>query len=218
MEKRVILLAKSKKLSNYCIAGIDIDEGKWIRIVSEDRTIQHAVTEEDMKYEDGTLPRTLDVVQIVCKEQCPNYYQPENCTLDNSYYWKKVGRATLQDVLRLHPSRGDRYLFYNSDKAIHDKDIVNMNACDIYSLVLIKPQLATIHVQQWDRKKVTASFKYNDIWYKYLTITDLEYAGKFLEYVLGDYPIRKSIYFVVSLGDTYIRDKRHYKLIATVLE
>ena len=44
MDKEIVLLTKSKKRGNYCIAGVDRKTGEWIRIISEDASIQHAVS------------------------------------------------------------------------------------------------------------------------------------------------------------------------------
>lgn len=78
-------------MSNYCVAGIDAKSGEWIRIISEDEVIQHAIKEDDMKYQDGTLPMILDVVRLVCKKRHPNYYQPEIGYLIIDIIGKKYG-------------------------------------------------------------------------------------------------------------------------------
>ena len=32
MYKKIVLLAKSKKHQNYCVAGKDVDTGEWVRL------------------------------------------------------------------------------------------------------------------------------------------------------------------------------------------
>ena len=71
MNKTMILLAKSAKKSHYCVAGIDNQTGEWIRIISSNSQIQHAVTIDDMRYENETEPKLLDIINITCKEHCP---------------------------------------------------------------------------------------------------------------------------------------------------
>lgn len=218
MEKTIILLTKSRKMNNYCVAGIDVKSGEWIRVISEDEAIKHAIKEYDMQYRDGSLPRILDVVKLVCKKRQPSYYQPENWILDNRYYWEKIRRSTLHEVLQLNLPCNERYIFCNGERAVDDDELRRMGGSS-RSLMLIQPQFVTIHVQQWEEKrKVTASFTYNGIRYKYLTITDLEYESKYRHCAMGDYQVQKNLYFVISLGDLYERDRKHYKLIATVLE
>lgn len=36
MYKKIVLLAKSKKHQNYCVAGKDVDTGEWVRLISEE--------------------------------------------------------------------------------------------------------------------------------------------------------------------------------------
>lgn len=64
MDLDFILLTSSKKSGNYCIAGIEIQTGNWVRIISEDTAIQHAITPEDMIYEDKSMPKILDRIRI----------------------------------------------------------------------------------------------------------------------------------------------------------
>ncbi|GAB6156012.1 hypothetical protein JCM17380_47640 [Desulfosporosinus burensis] len=73
MGKEIILLAESKKYNNLCIAGIDTSTGEWIRIVSQDSGVSHAVKVEDAIYEDGSVPELLDIVEIECNE-CRNTF------------------------------------------------------------------------------------------------------------------------------------------------
>ena len=98
MNKEIILLACSKKHKNYCVAGIDIEKGEWVRIVSDDPVISEAVSADDMRFEDGTLPQLLDIVRVPVLGRRPNYYQPENYILDGRYYWSRIGRANAAEV------------------------------------------------------------------------------------------------------------------------
>lgn len=43
MEKKIIILTKSKKHSGYCVAGIDYETGEWIRLVSSDLETEGAL-------------------------------------------------------------------------------------------------------------------------------------------------------------------------------
>ena len=120
MEKEIILMAKSWKGGGYCIAGIDTTTGEWVRIVSDDATKQHAVTDEEMKYEDGTSPQILDRVRIKCTAHTPNDYQPENYTMDSSSRWRKSGQADINEIIDLHPADFHGMLFYNNSKKLFD--------------------------------------------------------------------------------------------------
>ena len=220
MEKCIILLACSKKYHNYCVAGIDAFNGEWIRIISEDEDIHNAVSIEDMQYKDGTIPSLFDIIKIQCKIHNPNYYQPENYVLDNSYYWEKHGEARLDDILRIHPPEDMEYIFFDNEKKVSSTYINTLHNLDKYSLTLISPSHVKIHVRQWyenEEKKVSASFDYNGKRYNYLGITDISCADYFKQKEEGDYQIFERLLFVISLGEAYDRDNCHYKLIATVI-
>lgn len=153
MDKTIILLAASEKYRNYCIAGIDRESGEWVRIISEDNDIRNAVTENDMRYEDGTLPQIFDIIQIQCKRYEPNFYQPENFVFDNSYYWTKIGNASLKEVLKIHPLEETEYIFYNSDKRVDTVYLNNLPDEDKSSLALVSPSKVIVHVNQYEEKK-----------------------------------------------------------------
>ena len=51
---KLVILAVSAKHNNYCVAGVDIDSGKWIRPISERTELEEAVPLEDLKYPDGS--------------------------------------------------------------------------------------------------------------------------------------------------------------------
>jgi len=128
MEKEIIVLAKSWKRSGYCIAGIDTETGNWVRIITDDASIQHAVTEEDMRYENGTCPHVYDVVRIECIGHTPNHYQPENYTMDKSYFWRRVGQVNINDVIDIHPAEILAPLLYNYDKKVTPEELLQLGA------------------------------------------------------------------------------------------
>ncbi|OPX85320.1 hypothetical protein [Pelotomaculum sp. PtaB.Bin117] len=220
MYKDIILLTTSKKINNLCIAGVEKENGSWVRIISEDEEIQHAITTNDAMYEDGSMPQIMDIIRIKCKGYKPNYYQPENYVLDDSYYWKKVGTASIRELLRVHPVENNSFLFYDTDKCIERAYFNNLNDKDRYSLTLISPEDICVHVKQWskhEKKKVTMSFNYSGNRYWYIRLTDTEFENIYLQYQDGNYNYREKCLLVVSLGDVNPKDNKHYKLIAKVL-
>jgi hypothetical protein len=222
MDKELVLMAKSwKGGGHYCTAGIDTATGQWVRIISEDETIQHAVRNTDMEYEDGTLPQLLDIVRVQCKDHKPNYYQPENYTLDSSFYWEKVGQASMQDVINLRPVEIHQNLFYNADKKISPHELSSIGDYDKYSLALIRPSVVRVTVKQWPKREypsVTVSFVHMSNSYNFLKVTDPNFLEKYqCQSKIGTHYI-EDVYFVMSLADPNPSDNDHYKLIATVLE
>jgi len=221
MTKDIILLTKSWKGGGYCVAGIDTATGKWVRILSNNSstTKQHAVSEEDMKYQNGTSAQVWDRVNIECIGSTPNYYQPENYTMDNGYYWGKLGTADIRNVVSLHPPERHGNLFYNSNKVVDPNEILTINPNERYSLALIKPEEVKICVKRWDdyRPIITALFCHMGKKYQYIKVTDPIFVKQYENIFDGYYDIN-NVYFVVSLADLNPKDGLHWKLIASVLQ
>ncbi|MEL1135056.1 hypothetical protein AAC978_07710 [Desulfitobacterium sp. THU1] len=216
MQKDIVLLACSKKHNNYCVAGIDINNGEWIRVVSNNPHIVEAVTLDDMRYEDGTLPELLDILSISFLEHKPNYYQPENYLFDDSFYWERIGKANAMDVIADYATNEPEYLFYDANKAVESEFIQSLYDNEKYSLIAITPQSLKVHVKKWpEGKKVTMSFYYNQRLYSYLRVTDPDFEEEYLDRAEGTYSLGNNAMLVISLGENY--HGAHYKLISGVI-
>ena len=53
MIREVAILTMSSKNHGFCVAGIDLDNGEWIRLVSDDVDTHGALRKEDVRYSDG---------------------------------------------------------------------------------------------------------------------------------------------------------------------
>ena len=201
-------MAKSFKNKNYCVAGIDPETGKWVRIVSEDEDTLGALTESDVTYADGTECQVLDIVQFPIKEEVPTKRQPENVLLHRGYPIVKDGAARLEDVLRIHPAENHRLLFGNRYNSIKEEYLEESGIN--YSLVLVKvDHLIFNYMQNKEGKtKFKASCVFNGNTYEEMSVTDPEYYN-----ADGDSEI-SSAYIVVSIGAPY--NGRHYKFIASI--
>lgn len=217
MDKEIVLLTKSKKSGNYCIAGVDRKTGEWVRIISEDASIQHAVSPVNTKYEDGRMSEVMDIVRIRCKGPKPVFHQPENYVMDKTVPWEKKGTVSLRQLLQIHNVEIKPFLFYNTDRCVDSGIFKRLKDEELYSLILIEPKDICIHVKEWpEGKQVTTSFDYNGKRYWYIRITDTDFERKFLGYPEGNYNYYVSCLFVISLGDKHT-DNKHWKLIARVL-
>lgn len=218
MEKEIVLMAKSRKYHNYCVAGIDLKTAKWIRVISKNKEIHNAVKPEDLKYGTDKEAQILHRVIIPIKFHAPNFFQPENYVLDNQYYLQYNGILDKKKLIQFVENK--QYIFYNEDKKIHTDELKLIPINKRYSLILIRPERVTIHVKTWKdgSRTISCSFFYNRNWYKYLKITDNNFEMKYLRKNDGDYYINNEVLFVISLGEIYYRDDCHYKLIASVIE
>ena len=76
---RLVVLANSWKHSDWCLAGIDLATGHWVRPVSglEDGRIPRKAMQLD-----GYFPKLLDVIELPLEPTGPNYgFEKENRTL-----------------------------------------------------------------------------------------------------------------------------------------
>jgi hypothetical protein len=78
----VVILTKSIKNGGYCVAGIDINTSKWVRLVSSDRDSHGALFEQDIQYRNGMNCEPLDVARVPILRKMPTAYQPENVLID----------------------------------------------------------------------------------------------------------------------------------------
>lgn len=217
MNKNIILLTKSKKYHNYCVAGIDIETGEWIRLISENDDIHNAVPLEDLTYEDNTEAQVLDIINVELIDHRPSYYQLENCIYNSKYYWDKIGRATIDQVLKIQKPISDNFIFHNKEDRLNKCYIESIPLENRYSLILIQPQDACIKVERnpfkYYRLEYTACFKYKEIYYE-LKITDIQFTSKYSK--KGLYPLNSKVAFVVSLADLF--HNCHYKLVASIIK
>jgi len=74
--RRIICLANSYKHNERCIAGIDIESGAWVRLVSNRKDRAIAGT---MRLINGKEPQLLDILEIPLENHGPDEgCQPEN--------------------------------------------------------------------------------------------------------------------------------------------
>lgn len=215
MNKDILLLAKSKKHYNYCIAGKDINTGEWIRLISEDNTIHNAIKPTDLIYEDNTEAEILDVIRVMVKEiknENKILYQPENYILDDRYYLLKLEERNLNDLNNITDDVDK--IFFNTSNSISRNDLEVIE--NVNSLVLIEPEI--VKVKRKNDTDLWANVKYNGEWYNSLTIKDISFTEKYYNDITNDYNGRNfyGVKLVISLGEEY--KGKHYKLIAAVIE
>ena len=108
--KRIICLANSRKLGGLCIAGKEILgdglAGGWVRPIGARPS--EAILEHEQRYEDGSYPQVLDVIDILLLGPRPKDHQQENWLI-NEGRWVRVGRIApsmlmLYDNVRVNCS------------------------------------------------------------------------------------------------------------------
>ena len=137
MEKKIIILTKSKKHSGYCVAGIDYETGEWIRLVSSDLETEGAVPCEDLQCSNGETLEVYDIIMCRLLRKCGTIVQPENCLYDETVKWKKVGKSNLDEVIKIHGYDSVEYVFENEDTKLPADWIFSGNPSLCLSLIHI---------------------------------------------------------------------------------
>lgn len=210
---KIIVLTKSKKWHNYCVAGKDVERGGWVRLTSNDRFIHNAIPTDSFCYKDtGKEIMVGDIISVdVYKPAHYDITQPENCLVKGDNY-KNEGRYK-GDFTELEDC--SRTIFYNNYGRISHEDLIKER--DINSLLLIKADIVKLKYNK-EKEKIYANIKYKGTWYNNIAVTDTEFNEKYGLNIKesgenGRY--LNNIHIVISLGEEY--NGYHYKLVASVL-
>ena len=212
MEKKIIILTKSKKHSGYCVAGIDYETGEWIRLVSSDLETEGAVPWEDLQCSNGETLEVYDIIMCRLLRKCGTIVQPENCLYDENVKWEKVGKSNLDEVIKIHGYDSVEYVFENEDTKLPADWIFSGNP----SLCLLKVKDASIWVKTFEDKKISLNFTYDDIQYKYMSISQIDLLNYYRNKTDDSYPLG-TVTVVFSLTDKYYWNGKYYKVVAQIL-
>lgn len=216
--KRIVCLANSRKMSGRCIAGLEIEGnqvGGWIRPVSNRSTEEISLFER--RFEDGSEPDLLDILEIPMLEPRPHACQTENHLIDEEYYWVKVGDFPRQQLPQLCEVPNPLWVNgFNSYNGTNDR-IPEAQADSLpASLVLVEPQRLMISVERGLTKlQVRAEFHVVGRSYK-LTVTDPVVERHFLSRGEGYYTYEKPAVACISIGEPF--QGYRYKLVASIID
>ncbi len=219
----MVCLAYSRMPNGRCVAGRELrTDGRldgWIRPVvgGEDE----GVTEESSRYEDGGLPRLLDVLDVPVAEPRPEGHQRENWLLDPGRRWTRVSRFDVDALPKWADTVDSLWLNgFGTSNGVNDKVPAQAASALDASLYLIE---ADLEVRVFNpgaargdfRRRVQGRFRYNGADYR-MWITDPDQEQKYFAGPNGSYQIGECLLTVsLSLAAYY---GFHYKLIAAIIE
>lgn len=236
-EIRFLCLAVSRREGGYCIAGIDIDSGAWIRPV---KATTHGALEfldvyiPDERTKKSRVMKPFDIMRLTLGDSIKSPGQPENWTLASPSATKVIShasddRAHLETLRKLvEPSESFSFLFgTDNNKVPHaaiEKEAIS------HSLLLVRPKdlswVRTTNIRNKPRIEGAFNFGKRNIHYS-LPITDIEWESALLQQTKDTQVIYEEdspgmtttseILLTVSLGDHFPETGYHYKLIAGVL-
>lgn len=233
MKKEIVLLAKSVKNGQNCIAGREIlrigsklQLGPWIRPVSNHDS--GAVSQSETLLEGGGMPGFLDIIEIDVKTNEKNSTQSENWLIEKRR-WKKTGRIAIGAVFSYFVENPHNLWIGTSNPT--DRIGTNNYIASGYnsSLCIIKPDSFEMEIfsifnefEGREQKKRRGKFQYNGVNYD-LAITDPEIHRKYFIPFPRIEDGKKQIkidsskcLLCISLGQEF--RGYLYKLIATVIE
>lgn len=130
---RLVVLTNSWKHKDWCLAGIDLETGKWIRPVSE--LSDGRVTQNMMKL-GGRFPEILDVIDIPLHPTGPDFdFECENRTLAEGD-WRFVRRASVDEVIKY--AERPRYILHNHMKFCTLEEMQSRSPEDRRTLQLVQ--------------------------------------------------------------------------------
>lgn len=212
MIREVAILTKSSKNGGHCVAGIDLENSKWIRLVSDNEDTHGALSNEDIKYSSCGYCQPLDVVRVAVKQYDPTKRQPENALIDSTKRWEKIRTIRIEDVRKIHHAEQHDFLFGDTNAFITEAVINTLN----HSLVLVEVTNFTIVQHVEPRRKTKANFTYRGNQYSNMSVTDPKY------YSTPDLWHTEKAMLVISLpdspldGNQYYKEKRYYKFVSKI--
>jgi len=130
---RLVVLANSWKHHDYCLAGVDLATGRWVRPVTalEDGRVRR----RDMKL-GGHFPRLLDVLDVPLDETGPDFgFESENRTILPGR-WHRRGRWNPEKLLQY--VERPRHVLHNHKKYVTPTELQAKPFQDRVTLQLIR--------------------------------------------------------------------------------
>ena len=202
----MVILAKSYKQGGYCVAGMNLFNGEWIRLVSS-RNHDNAISKYSM---DSRNINCLDIVDVDLIESIPLSCQKENFLIYEGTGIIKTGKLDLENVVNEINLDKPNYIFVNNHKYITDAEVKKLAR----SLLFVKVsdfRVTARRNSEIEKPKFKCSFCYNDTNYFNLSLTDpnfcsLDKVGKLI----------KSAALVISLPSKAYDDGAFYKFVSSV--
>lgn len=206
MITEVLILACSAKHHQYCVAGIDLSTGKWIRLVSTDHPSNNAIPLHYLYYEDHRRCTPLDVVLVDIERPVPGTIQQENVLVNMERRLQFAGRVSTQALTPYLTT--DSYIYMGTSSYMYE---THVSRCR-YSLGLFRVSNVELNkITDGERSRYKVSFVYNGRQYYDMSMTDPDY------YDQESHLICEEGYIVVSIPEDDYNGK-YYKFVSKIFE
>ncbi len=206
----MILLTKSSKYGQYCIAGFECRSGCWIRLISDDEQTHGAVSEE-MLYDPvrGRSAKVLDRVRVQIADEQNGQVQTENLLIDTKQSIRILSHMNIRQVMRLHPCERRDALF-GSHQSVVEVDVGMLG----HSLEFIRADNVRVYrtFSAHGKLRHKVDFEYGGRKYSNFALTDPEY------YNGGNRSIDRAALVLSISDDAWSRLNGHYIYTAKIFE
>ena len=215
MDRDIVILAISEKYGNYCVAGVDINTGEWVRPYSDIKKIEGAVPKEHLICDNGNCAKIFDVVRIKIEQSCRNPVQPENFYYNQSKKWRYIDKLTLHKTILLHDFDYRDEIFFSYDRRLTQEEIDAVIKKESLLILYVTNLEVIVKVSNRDgHKQFKLNFECDGINYSEFAIGDIKIRELFKDKKAGNYKFCDKAIIVFSLTDKYPRDGRYYKMAA----
>ena len=216
MIKRIVCLANSRKRTERCVAGIEIEghkRGPWIRPVS-DRP-DHELSKKERQFANGKEPRLLDIIDVPVLGPAPHGHQRENWLLDHRVRWTYVKSIDWENLALIADKTkslwpNGYHTHYGTNDHVPLAEVESLDS----SLQLIHVDGVQLSVfKEYYRPQLRAQFSFAGSEYR-LKVTEPNFETAYFARGDGEYDLGES-YLTISLSEAF--NDACYKLAAAVI-
>lgn len=206
---RFLLLTNSYKDGGYCVAGINLDDKCFVRLIADENPEKAAIPKGFI----DCVPsyKTFDVLEILPIKLVPYSCQTENVLIDINIRPQKVGseqKEIIYEFVNTEPT-----ILGNVDKYVHPSMINSLKK----SLGLYIVQDLKIHCffdDENGRYVNKCSFKYGNCFYDDISLTDPEYR----KIELNNMCIARAAIVVSLPPEPFAYNNLYYKFVARIIK
>jgi hypothetical protein len=212
MEKLLIILTKSRKLGNFCVAAVDVNSGNFVRVCNEKDFHDGALREGQFLDAKGRHINCLDIVNTKISRPVPEVTQVENHLIAETRPFTYAGSMPIEEVIKICKNGRVWDAFGNNRSYLDETEYSNAG----HSLELIKYHSAILECRRWENpnsgyisNKTKMNFSIGNERHTNYSVTDPFYEGK-----TGTIP---DGYLVLSLPlKPFKENNLYYKFIAAL--
>ena len=166
-KKTLILMSKSKKNRCYCVAGFDVENQEWCRLISCNKTTDYAIDPIDFRDKEGNEPELLSEITVDCVKVEKDPIQTENYLLNSSEpiiinHDRENSWQKLKESPKLFRNPGP-FIYGNTCRYLIASEIDQFD----YSLIFVKVDDFSVYRDI----KYKCCFNYNGRHYKDISYT-----------------------------------------------